>query len=198
MEEIEIFDTTLRDGEQATRGFKYGAKSKLELAHALADLNVDTIEAGNPISSNEEFEAVSLIAKEISGPYICALARVVDKDIDRAWEAIRFNPKPTLHVYTIPINKDALESYGKPFDVVLTDAVNGVHRAYEYIKGTSGRVEVSAQNVIFAVLEALQNNDTQTLHCITQIYNEAIKAGADVVNFPDTEGRVVPFQTEIA
>jgi 2-isopropylmalate synthase len=198
MKKIEILDTTLRDGEQATSGFKYGARSKLELAHVLAGLNVDTIEAGNPISSQEEFEAVRIIAEEIDGPYICALARMVDKDIDRAWEAIQFNPKPLLHVYTIPVNKDAIESYDKPFEEVLTNSVQKIERAYDYIKGTNGRIEFTAQNVIFAVLEALQNNDDRALSHITQMYDEAIKVGAYVINFPDTEGRVLPFQTETA
>lgn len=74
MRKIEIFDTTLRDGEQATQGFKYGKDSKLKMAHKLAELGVTTIEAGFPISSDEDFEAVRQIAQEVHGPYIAGLA----------------------------------------------------------------------------------------------------------------------------
>ena len=111
LNKIDILDTTLRDGEQATQGFKDGKDSKLEIAHKLTELGVDTIEAGFPHSSPKDFEAVSAIAKEVKGPYIAALARTIKEDIDKAWEAIKSNEKPTLHVFTYMVNKDAIDSY---------------------------------------------------------------------------------------
>ena len=84
---IKIFDTTLRDGEQSP-GASMNLDEKLKVAHALVDLNVDIIEAGFPIASPGDFEAVKLIAQEVHGATICGLARCNDEDIDRAWEAL--------------------------------------------------------------------------------------------------------------
>ena len=87
MDKVFIFDTTLRDGEQAP-GIALNSKEKLEIAEQLARLEVDIIEAGFPISSVGDFEAVRTIAENVKGPQIAALARATDEDIDRAWEAI--------------------------------------------------------------------------------------------------------------
>src|SRR5205814_7568744 len=87
-----IFDTTLRDGEQSP-GASMNLAEKLEIAHALAELGVDVIEAGFPIASPGDFEAVGSIAQQVHGPIICGLARCNDDDIDRAWEALRESPK---------------------------------------------------------------------------------------------------------
>src|ERR1700694_4101063 len=83
-----IFDTTLRDGEQSP-GISLNAQEKLEIAQQLARLGVDVIEAGFPISSPGDFEAVREISRNVDGPVICALARTVASDIDRAWQAVR-------------------------------------------------------------------------------------------------------------
>jgi 2-isopropylmalate synthase len=98
MDRVIIFDTTLRDGEQAAGG-TLNVQEKLEIARQLERLRVDIIEAGFPISSPGDFEAVRLIAKEVRTPVICALARAHPDDIDRAWEAVKEAAHPRLHVF---------------------------------------------------------------------------------------------------
>src|SRR5579864_409446 len=93
-----IFDTTLRDGEQAP-GCSMNLAEKLEIARALADLGVDIIEAGFPIASPGDFEAVQAVARQVHGPVICGLARCNPADIDRAWEALGDAPKARIHVF---------------------------------------------------------------------------------------------------
>src|SRR5947208_4018508 len=93
-----IFDTTLRDGEQSP-GASMNLAEKLEVARALADLGVDVIEAGFPIASPGDFEAVQKIAREVHGPTICGLARCNEADIDRAAEAVRDAAKPRIHTF---------------------------------------------------------------------------------------------------
>src|SRR5690554_4697552 len=95
---IKIFDTTLRDGEQSP-GASMNLQEKLEVAQALADLNVGIIEAGFPIASPGDFEAVREIAGTIRGVTICGLARCNDADIDRAWEALKHAEHPRIHVF---------------------------------------------------------------------------------------------------
>ena len=197
LNKIDILDTTLRDGEQATQGFKDGKDSKLEIAHKLTELGVDTIEAGFPHSSPKDFEAVSAIAKEVKGPYIAALARTIKEDIDKAWEAIKSNEKPTLHVFTYMVNKDAIDSYKITPKEIMDESVKGVSLARSLI-GDKGRVEFSAQNLIFAVLEALKNKDNDSLNFLADLYGKTIEAGADIINLPDTEGRVLPTQMKDA
>src|SRR5438046_3015668 len=97
-EQLIIFDTTLRDGEQSP-GASMNLAEKLEVARALADLGVDVIEAGFPIASPGDFEAVQAIARQVHGPTICGLARCNNADIDRAWEALRDAPNPRIHVF---------------------------------------------------------------------------------------------------
>ena len=98
MEKIFVFDTTMRDGEQVP-GACLNAREKLEIALQLARLQVDAIEAGFPISSPGDFEAVKAIAERVKGPTIVALARAVHKDIEVAWEAIREAERPRIHVF---------------------------------------------------------------------------------------------------
>src|ERR1700730_15756872 len=93
-----LFDTTLRDGEQSP-GASMNLAEKLEVAHALKDLGVDVIEAGFPIASPGDFEAVQAIARQVEGPVICGLARCNDADIDRAWEAVKDSSRPRIHVF---------------------------------------------------------------------------------------------------
>src|SRR5689334_25436951 len=95
--QIKIFDTTLRDGEQSP-GCSMNLQEKLEVAQALVDLGVDIIEAGFPIASPGDFEAVRQIAQSIRGSVVCGLARCNDADIDRAWEALKFAESPRIHV----------------------------------------------------------------------------------------------------
>src|SRR3977135_3812806 len=93
-----IFDTTLRDGEQSP-GASMNHAEKVEIAHALQELGVDVIEAGFPIASPGDFEAVQAIARQVDGPVICALARANAADIDRAWDAIRDSERPRIHTF---------------------------------------------------------------------------------------------------
>src|SRR5438105_9731734 len=93
-----IFDTTLRDGEQSP-GASMNLAEKLEIAHALTELGVDIIEAGFPIASPGDFEAVQAIAQQVQGPIICGLARCNQADIDRAWDALRDASRPRIHVF---------------------------------------------------------------------------------------------------
>jgi 2-isopropylmalate synthase len=103
-----IFDTTLRDGEQSP-GASMNLAEKLEVALALRDLGVDIIEAGFPIASPGDFEAVQAIARQVEGPTICGLARCNTADIDRAWEALKGCPNPRIHVFlaTSSIHRDS-------------------------------------------------------------------------------------------
>ena len=96
--EVTIFDTTLRDGEQSP-GASMNLQEKLEIAQALIDLGVNVIEAGFPIASPGDFEAVQQIASNFRGAQICGLARSNDKDIDRAWEALKQSQDPGIHVF---------------------------------------------------------------------------------------------------
>src|SRR5438445_13840571 len=92
-----VFDTTLRDGEQSP-GASMNLPEKLEVAHALRELGVDIIEAGFPIASPGDFEAVQAIARQVEGPVICGLARCNKDDSDRAWEALQGCSRPRIHV----------------------------------------------------------------------------------------------------
>src|SRR3989440_122614 len=92
-----IFDTTLRDGEQSP-GISLNKQEKLEIAHQLARLGVDVIEAGFPITSPGDFESVQAIAREVEGPVICALARTVSQDIEAVWNAVRDSQRPRIHM----------------------------------------------------------------------------------------------------
>ncbi|MGI9516657.1 MAG: 2-isopropylmalate synthase, partial [Pirellulaceae bacterium] len=95
---IKIFDTTLRDGEQSP-GCSMNLAEKMKVAQALVDLGVDVMEAGFPIASPGDFEAVREIANTFSGSTICGLARCAEADIDRAWEALQKNADPCIHVF---------------------------------------------------------------------------------------------------
>src|SRR5690348_2031673 len=95
-DKISIFDTTLRDGEQAA-GTRLGSREKLMIARQLATLKVDVIEAGYPNSSPEDFEAVQLISREVTGPAICALSRAVPEDVEACARALAHCPRPRIH-----------------------------------------------------------------------------------------------------
>ena len=95
---VKIFDTTLRDGEQSP-GISLNKQEKLEIAHQLARLGVDVIEAGFPITSPGDFEAVQAIAREVEGPVVCGLARTSKQDIDAAWNAVRDAERPRIHTF---------------------------------------------------------------------------------------------------
>src|SRR5919202_1547619 len=98
MRYVQIFDTTLRDGEQSP-GISLSVEEKVEIAYQLARLEVDVIEAGFPITSEGDFESVSRIAAEVKGPKIAGLARIHEQDIVRAWEAVQWSERPRIHTF---------------------------------------------------------------------------------------------------
>ncbi|MBD3183854.1 2-isopropylmalate synthase [Candidatus Poribacteria bacterium] len=175
---IFIFDTTLRDGEQSP-GASLDAAEKMEIAKQLAKLKVDAIEAGNPISSQEDFDAVSAIAREVEGPIICALARSVEKDVIQAGKAIEKAQKPMIHVY---IGVSPIHMAGqlrKTPDQVMEMAISSVKLA----KSICHEVEFSPMDAARAETEFLY-----------EIVQATIEMGATAINIPDTVGYAVPDQ----
>ncbi|MCK4268275.1 MAG: 2-isopropylmalate synthase, partial [Actinomycetia bacterium] len=125
---VYIFDTTLRDGEQSP-GISLNVREKLEIAEQLTRLGVDIIEAGFPITSPGDFEAVSAIAKKIKGPVVASLARAVDPDIDRAWEAVKTAERPRIHTFIMTSDVQMEHQLRKSKDEVVEMAVAAVKRA---------------------------------------------------------------------
>jgi 2-isopropylmalate synthase len=173
---IRIFDTTLRDGEQSP-GASMNLPEKMEVAQALVDLGVDIIEAGFPIASPGDFEAVREVAKNIRGSVICGLARCNDEDIDRAWEAIRHSEAPRIHVFlaTSAIHREFKLKMNK--EEIIDRAVRGVRRAAGYCSD----IEFSPEDASRTELDFL-----------CKVIEAAIAAGATTVNIPDTVGYATP------
>jgi 2-isopropylmalate synthase len=173
-----IFDTTLRDGEQSP-GASMNLGEKLEIAQALKDLGVDIIEAGFPIASPGDFEAVQAIARQVEGPVICGLARCNPEDIDRAWEALRDCPRPRIHVFlaTSAIHREFKLRMAK--EEIVRRAIEGVTRAKGY-----------CENVEFSPEDAARTE----LDFLSEVVEKAIEAGATTVNIPDTVGYAMPAQ----
>ena len=132
IKKIFIFDTTLRDGEQ-TPGVSLNVKEKLEIARALVKLGVDVIEAGFPIASEGDFEGVRTIAKEMRGPVSTALARATKKDIDRAWEAIKYSEKPRIHTFIATSDLHMEFKLKMSKEEVLNKAVKWFHMQSHYV-----------------------------------------------------------------
>jgi 2-isopropylmalate synthase len=173
-----IFDTTLRDGEQSP-GASMNLAEKLEVALALKDLGVDVIEAGFPIASPGDFEAVQAIARQVEGPVVCGLARCNPEDIDRAWEALRDTARPRIHVFlaTSAIHREFKLHMAK--EEIIRRAVEGVERA----KGYCDDIEFSPEDASRTELDFL-----------AEVVERAVQAGATTVNIPDTVGYAVPAQ----
>ena len=173
---VRIFDTTLRDGEQSP-GASMNITEKLEIAQALVDMGVDIIEAGFPIASPGDFEAVRQIAANIRGSTICGLARCNDADIDRAWEALKGAPQARIHVFlaTSAIHREFKLKMDK--DEIVRRAVAGVKRAVGYCDD----VEFSPEDAARTEVDFL-----------CQVVEAAIAAGATTVNIPDTVGYATP------
>ncbi|MDX8401891.1 MAG: 2-isopropylmalate synthase, partial [Mariprofundaceae bacterium] len=172
-----IFDTTLRDGEQSP-GCSMNIEEKLRVAQALAALGVDVIEAGFPIASPGDFEAVHRIASEVDGPVIAALARATKRDIERAAEAIRTaGDRARIHTFiaTSPIHMEAKLRMAP--DQVLERAVEAVRQA----RSLAPEVEFSAEDAGRSEMDFL-----------CRVVEAAIEAGACVINIPDTVGYMVP------
>lgn len=176
MDKIIIFDTTLRDGEQAP-GASLNQREKLEVAQALANLGVNIIEAGFPISSKGDFEAVKAVAKAIKGPVICGLSRAINKDIDAAYQAVRYSHRPRIHVFLATSKIHMKYKLKKAEDEILRLAVSSVKYAKKYcpdIEFSPEDASRSEKNFLFKVISAV------------------IDAGATCVNIPDTVGFAEP------
>ena len=171
-----IFDTTLRDGEQSP-GASLDVNDKLAIAHQLARLRVDVIEAGFPVSSKAQFEATRLIAQEVKGPTIAALARCVDVDIDSAGEALKGAQKPRIHTFVATSKIHLDKKFHKSEDQILEMALQGVQRAKNYCDDVEFSPEDSART---------------GKEFLLRIVEAAINAGATTINIPDTVGYSTP------
>jgi len=176
MDRVIIFDTTLRDGEQAAGG-TLNVQEKLEIARQLERLRVDVIEAGFPISSPGDLEAVRLIAKEIRTPVICALARAHPGDIDQAWEAVKEAQHPRIHVFLSASDIHLSYQLKKSREEILQTSRDMVVKAKKY-----------TDDIEFSPMDASRTEPEY----IYQILEAVIDAGATTVNIPDTVGYAIP------
>ncbi|BDV43507.1 2-isopropylmalate synthase [Geotalea uraniireducens] len=176
---IKVFDTTLRDGEQSP-GNSMNIDEKLRVAKQLQKLNVDVIEAGFPIASEGDFEAVKRVAQSIKGPEIAGLCRANDKDIDRAWEALKYaGEKGRIHTFIATSDIHMKHKLKMSPAKVLEAAVKAVRRASSY-----------TPNVEFSCEDAVRTN----LKFLAEVVEAVIDAGATTVNIPDTVGYTIPFE----
>ena len=177
-DKIYIFDTTLRDGEQVP-GCKLNTAEKVELALALEDLGVDIIEAGFPISSPGDFESVSEISKVIKNATVCGLTRAVQKDIEVAAAALKFAKRPRIHTGIGTSDMHIKTKFNSTREEILERAVQAVKWAREF----TDDVEFFGEDAGRADLDFL-----------ARIVEAVIRAGATVVNIPDTTGYCLPHQ----
>jgi|GEM_PF-78192 len=175
-QQIIIFDTTLRDGEQVP-GAKLNTIEKVEIAKQLEILGVDVIEAGFPISSPEDFESVKQVAATIKNAQVCALARGIDQDIDAAAEAIKNAIHPRIHTFVSASNIHLKNQMNKNQNEVLKMVRRAVSRAKKY-----------SENVEFSPMDASRAD----FEYLVELINVAIAAGATTINIPDTVGYAVP------
>ncbi|HKS38129.1 MAG TPA: 2-isopropylmalate synthase [Verrucomicrobiae bacterium] len=176
---IIVFDTTLRDGEQCP-GASMNLREKLEVARQLARLKVDVIEAGFPITSQGDFDAVQTIARNIKGPVIAGLARCVPKDIDAAGAAVKpAGKRGRIHVFLATSKIHREFKLGKARDEIVRLAVEGVKRAKSYVSD----VEFSPED----------GSRTEP-DFLVQVCKAVVAVGATTVNIPDTVGWAVPDQ----
>ncbi len=173
---VTIFDTTLRDGEQSP-GISLGRQEKLEIAHQLARLGVDVIEAGFPITSPGDFEAVQAIAREVHGPVICGLARTGKQDIDAAWNAVKDSERPRIHTF-IATSDIHIE---RKLQTTREDVQGQARAAVAHAKGYTDDVEFSPEDG--------SRSDVEFMAEVIQI---AIDEGVTTINVPDTVGYTMP------
>ncbi len=178
IKKIKIFDTTLRDGEQSP-GASMNTSEKLNLARQLARLGVDVIEAGFPIASEGDFEAVKAIAQEIKGVEIAGLARANEKDIYRAYSAVKYSEKPVIHTFIATSDIHLKHKLKMTREDLYEKAVSMVKYAKSFIES----IEFSAEDA------------TRTdMNFLCEVIEGVIAAGATTVNIPDTVGFATPFE----
>lgn len=175
---VHIFDTTLRDGEQVP-GCKLNSKEKIELALALEELGVDIIEAGFPISSPGDFEAVKQISKVIKNTTVCGLTRAVQKDIEVAAEALKYAARPRIHTGIGTSDYHIVSKFKSTQEDILARAIQAVKWAKNFV-----------DDVEFYAEDAGRTNNAY----LARVVEAVIKAGATVVNIPDTTGYCLPHQ----
>ncbi|MEN8140552.1 MAG: 2-isopropylmalate synthase [Thermodesulfobacteriota bacterium] len=175
-EQIIIFDTTLRDGEQSP-GATMNMQEKFRLAQQLARMGVDVLEAGFPIASQGDFESVKNIADNVRDLQVAALARASVQDIDRAWEALKNGENPRIHTFLATSDIHLKHKLRMTREQVLELAVASVQHAASY-----------TSNVEFSAEDASRSD----LDFVCQVFAAVIEAGATTLNFPDTTGYAVP------
>jgi len=171
-----IFDTTLRDGEQSP-GISLNAQEKLEIAQQLSRLGVDIIEAGFPISSPGDFEAVQTISRTVEGPVIAALARAQAPDVDAAWNAIKDAERPRIHTFISTSDIHIIHQFRSTREDVKGQARAAVAHAKEY-----------CDDVEFSPMDATRADVEYT----AEVLQIAIDEGATTINIPDTVGYAMP------
>jgi 2-isopropylmalate synthase len=176
MEKVIIFDTTLRDGEQAAGG-SLNIPEKVEIARQLEKLGVDVIEAGFPVTSPGDFEAVRLIAEEVRTPVICVLTHANLEAVDQSWEAVKGAAHPCIHIVLSSSDIHLFYQLRKSREEILEMSCNTVARAKKY-----------CENVEFSAMDASRTDPAY----IYQILEAVIDAGATTVNIPDTVGYAMP------
>lgn len=177
-QQVFIFDTTLRDGEQVP-GCKLNTKEKLDLALKLEALGVDIIEAGFPISSPGDFESVTQISKHIKNASVCGLSRAVKKDIETAGEALKYAARPRIHTGIGTSDYHIKAKFNATREEILQRAIQAVVWAKNFVDD----IEFYAEDA--------GRTDNEYL---AQVVEAVIKAGATVVNIPDTTGYCLPYQ----
>ena len=177
-DQVLIFDTTLRDGEQALSA-SLTVKEKLQIAFALERLGVDVMEVGFPISSPGDFESVQTIAQEIKNSRVCALSRALPKDIDAAAQALKVADAFRIHTFISTSTIHVESKLKRSFDDVLEMAV----KAVKYARNLTDDVEFSCEDAGRTPIDNL-----------CRMVEEAIKAGARTVNIPDTVGYTIPSE----
>ncbi len=175
-ERVYIFDTTLRDGEQSP-GCSMTTPEKVKMAGKLAELGVDILEAGFPIASDGDFEAVQAVGREFPEVRVAALARAVPMDVERALRALEGAKKPRVHCFIATSEIHLTYKLHKTQDQALDDAVRAVRQAHEYVED----VEFSAEDATRTDIDYL-----------CRISKATVEAGATTINIPDTVGFMVP------
>jgi len=176
MDKVIIFDTTLRDGEQAAGG-TLNIQEKMEIARQLEQLGVDIIEAGFPASSPGDFEAVSQISQEITNSGICALTHANSAAVERAWEAVKSAKHPRIHIFLSASDIHIIHQLKKSRDEIL-----------EMARTVVGQASKHTSDIEFSPMDASRTEPAY----LYQILEAVIAAGATTVNIPDTVGYAVP------